>query len=102
MARVIRRALSTVDAMSPLVRLSLLLAALALATHAATAQGPQNPAPPADKPQAPAVQPPKSAAPPSPASAAPAPGPAPARPAPPISAAANPAAAAYVAQVTRR
>jgi uncharacterized protein (DUF1800 family) len=96
MARVIRRALLTVDTMSPLVRLSLLVAALALATHAATAQGPQNPAPPADKPQAPAPQPPKSAAPPSPASAAPSH--APAKPtAPPASAAANPASAAHVA-----
>src|SRR5215472_14151557 len=41
---VIRRALTTVDAMSPLVRLPL-LAALVLATHAATAQGPQSLAP---------------------------------------------------------
>jgi uncharacterized protein (DUF1800 family) len=55
--------------MSLLVRLSVLLAALALATHAATAQAPQNPAPqtpPAAAPKAPAPQPAKPTAPPSP------------------------------------
>jgi uncharacterized protein (DUF1800 family) len=85
---------------SPLVRLSVLLAALALATHAATAQGPQNPAPqnpPTVAPQASAPQPAKPAVPPSPASAAPAPHPAPATPAPANPAAANPAPAAHVA-----
>jgi uncharacterized protein (DUF1800 family) len=78
--------------MSPLARLSVLLASLALVTHAATGQGPQNPAP-----QAPAPQPPKPAAPPSPGSAAPAPGNAPIKPAPPTPAATNPAPAAHVA-----
>src|SRR6516225_5231099 len=86
--------------MSPLARLPVLLAALALATHTATAQGPQNPAPqtpPAAAPQVPSPQPPKPAAPPGPASAASAPGPAPVKPAPPNPAAANPAPAAQVA-----
>lgn len=40
---VIRRALTTVDAMSLLVRLPVFFAALALVTQAATAQGPQAP-----------------------------------------------------------
>jgi uncharacterized protein (DUF1800 family) len=86
--------------MSPLIRSSVLLAALALATHAATAQAPQNPAPqtpPAAAPQAPAPQPPKPAAPPSPAAAAPALHPAPAKLTPPSPAAANPAPAAHPA-----
>jgi uncharacterized protein (DUF1800 family) len=86
--------------MSRLVRLSVLLAVVALATHAATAQGPPNPAaqtPPAVAPQAPAPQPPKPAAPPSPASAAPAPRPAPVKPGPPTPAAVNTAPAAHVA-----
>jgi uncharacterized protein (DUF1800 family) len=58
--------------MSPLVRLSVPLAALALATHAATAQGRQSPAPqtpPAAAPQGPALQAPKPAAPATPAAA---------------------------------
>ena len=86
--------------MPPLVRSSVLLAALALATHAATAQAPQNPAlqtSPAAAPQTPAPQPAKPAAPPSAAAAALAPRPAPAKPAPPSPAPANSAPAAHAA-----
>src|SRR5271166_3654805 len=81
--------------MSPLVRLPVFFAALALATQAATAQGPQAPAPQTPAAAAQAPQPPKPAAPPS--SAAPAPGPAAAKPTPPNPGPPGPAAASPAA-----
>ena len=82
--------------MSLLVRLSVLLATLALATHVAVAQNLAPQTPPAAAPQTQAPHPPKPAAPPSSSAAAPGPDPALAKPAPPTPGGANPAKTAHV------